>query len=98
MEELGVFPHNLANSSPVSHGDMLFIMTANGHDESHVHIPSPRAPALIAVNKKTGKVVWEDNSVGEKILHGQWSSPAGGTHRRSVAGGVGAGRRLGARL
>jgi outer membrane protein assembly factor BamB len=43
-----------------------------------VNIPSPRAPALIAVNKKTGKLVWEDNSVGEKILHGQWSSPAVG--------------------
>lgn len=79
MDELAVFPHNLANSSPVVHGDLIFIMTANGHDESHVHIPSPRAPALIAVNKKTGEVVWEDNQVGEKILHGQWSSPAVGT-------------------
>jgi outer membrane protein assembly factor BamB len=79
MEELGVFPHNLANSSPVSHGDLIFVMTANGHDESHVHVPSPKAPALIAINKKTGKLVWEDNSVGERILHGQWSSPAVGT-------------------
>jgi outer membrane protein assembly factor BamB len=78
MEELGVFPHNLANSAPVVMGDLIFVMTANGHDESHVHIPSPRAPALIAVNKKDGKVAWEDNRVGEKILHGQWSSPAVG--------------------
>ena len=78
MEELGVHPHNLANSSPVVYGDMLFIMTANGHDESHVHIPSPKAPAIIAVDKKTGKVLWEDNQVGEKILHGQWSSPSVG--------------------
>jgi len=78
MEELGVFPHNLANSSPVPWGDMIFVMTANGHDESHVHIPSPRAPAIIAIDKKTGKVIWEDNQVGEKILHGQWSSPAVG--------------------
>lgn len=78
IEELGVFPHNLANSSPVSYGELIFISTSNGHDESHVHIPSPRAPALIAVNKKTGKVVWEDNSPGERILHGQWSSPAVG--------------------
>jgi outer membrane protein assembly factor BamB len=79
MEELGVHPHNLANSSPTVNGDMLFLMTANGHDESHVHIPSPKAPALIAVDKKTGKVLWEDNQVGEKILHGQWSSPSVGT-------------------
>ena len=76
MEELGVFPHNMSNSSPVSYGDLLFIITSNGHDESHVNIPSPRAPSFIAVNKKTGKVAWEDNSPGDKILHGQWASPA----------------------
>ncbi|MBC7924238.1 MAG: PQQ-binding-like beta-propeller repeat protein [Bryobacteraceae bacterium] len=75
IEELGAHPHNLANSSPVAHGDLLYLMTSNGQDESHVHVPSPRCPALIAVNKKTGKLVWEDNSVGENILHGQWSSP-----------------------
>lgn len=78
MEEVGAFPHNMSNSSPVSYGDLLYVMTANGQDESHVHIPSPRAPSIIALNKKTGKLVWEDNSVGEKILHGQWSSPAVG--------------------
>jgi outer membrane protein assembly factor BamB len=79
MEEVGSFPHNLANSSPVVHGDLIFVMTSNGQDESHVNIPSPRAPAIIAVNKTTGKLVWEDNSVNDKILHGQWSSPSVGT-------------------
>jgi outer membrane protein assembly factor BamB len=79
MEEVGSFPHNLANSSPVVWGDLVFVMTSNGQDESHVNIPSPRAPAIIAVNKTTGKLVWEDNSVNDKILHGQWSSPSVGT-------------------
>jgi len=79
MEEVGSHPHNLANSSPVIYGDLLYVSTSNGQDESHVHIPSPKAPAIIAINKKTGKLVWEDNSVGEKILHGQWSSPSVGT-------------------
>jgi outer membrane protein assembly factor BamB len=78
MEEVGAHPHNLANSSPVSHGDLVYLSTSNGQDESHVNVPSPRAPSIIALNKKTGKLVWEDNSVGEKILHGQWSSPAVG--------------------
>jgi outer membrane protein assembly factor BamB len=73
MDDLGVFPHNLANSSPVSYGDLIYINTSNGQDESHVHIPSPRAPAVIAVDKKTGKVAWEDASPGERILHGQWA-------------------------
>ena len=75
MEEVGSQPHNMSNSSPVSFGDLIYISTSNGQDESHVHIPSPRAPAIIAINKKTGKLAWEDNSVGEKILHGQWASP-----------------------
>jgi outer membrane protein assembly factor BamB len=79
MEELGVFQHNMANSSPTSQGDLLFLETSNGQDESHVNIPSPRAPSFIAVNKKTGKVVWEDASPGDKILHGQWASPTLGT-------------------
>ncbi len=74
MEEVGSFPHNLSNSSPVSFGDLIYVSTSNGQDESHVNIPSPKAPSIVAVNKKTGKLVWEDNSVGEKILHGQWAS------------------------
>ena len=79
MEEVGAFPHNLANSSPVAWGDLIFVSTSNGQDESHVNIPSPRAPAIIAVNKNTAKVVWEDASPGDKILHGQWSTPAVGS-------------------
>ncbi len=74
MEEVGSFPHNMANSSPVAFGDLVYVTTSNGQDESHVNVPSPKAPSIIAVNKKTGKLVWEDNSVGERILHGQWAS------------------------
>ena len=78
IEELGVFPHNLANSSPVAYENLIYVSTSNGQDESHVNIPSPRAPALIAVDIKTGKLVWEDGSPGDKILHGQWSTPTVG--------------------
>lgn len=78
IEEVGAFPHNLANCSPVADGDLLYCSTGNGQDESHVNIPSPKAPSLIAVNRLTGKLAWEDNSVGERILHGQWSTPAAG--------------------
>jgi outer membrane protein assembly factor BamB len=78
MEEVGTLPHNLANSSPVSYGDIVYVSTSNGQDESHVNIPAPKAPAIIAVNKKTGKLIWEDNSPGDRILHGQWSTPAVG--------------------
>ena len=79
MEEVGAFPHNLANSSPVFYENMLFVSTSNGQDESHVNIPSPKAPAVIALDRVTGELLWEDASPGDRILHGQWSTPAVGT-------------------
>jgi outer membrane protein assembly factor BamB len=78
IEELGNHPHNLSNSSPVLYGDLVYVSSSNGQDESHVNIPSPKAPAILALNKKTGKLVWEDASPGEGILHGQWSTPSVG--------------------
>lgn len=78
IEDLGVFPHNLATSSPLIVGDHVFIVTSNGVDEAHLEVPAPRSPCFLAVNKNTGEVVWEDNTPFDKILHGQWSSPAAG--------------------
>ena len=78
IEEVGDHPHNMANSSPVIYGDLIYVSTSNGQDESHVNIPSPKAPSMIALNKQTGKLVWEVNNVEDRILHGQWSSPAVG--------------------
>jgi hypothetical protein len=36
MEDLGVFPHNLATSSPLVDGDLVFLLTSNGVDEAHL--------------------------------------------------------------
>jgi len=76
MKTLSVFPHNMAASSPVVYGDYVYALTSNGVDESHEKIPAPQAPSFLAVNKKTGEVVWQSNAPGDKILHGQWSSPS----------------------
>jgi outer membrane protein assembly factor BamB len=76
MKELGVYQHNMANSSPVIWEDLVFIETSNGRDGNDEKVPAPKAPSFIAVNKNTGKVVWQDNSPGDGILHGQWASPA----------------------
>lgn len=75
MKELKVFPHNLAICSPLIAGDLVFVVTGNGVDENHVNVPFPEAPSFLAVRKKTGKVVWKDNSPGKNIMHGQWSNP-----------------------
>jgi outer membrane protein assembly factor BamB len=83
MKELGVFPHNMSASSPNLDGNLVFIVTGNGVDEGHIVIPSPGAPSFIAVDKMAGAVKWWKVGPGQKIQHGQWSSPAIG-----VIGGV----------
>jgi outer membrane protein assembly factor BamB len=75
IEDLGVFPHNLATCSPLIVGDTLFVITSNGVDEGHINIPAPDAPSFLAINKNTGKVLWKDKSPGTNIMHGQWSNP-----------------------
>jgi outer membrane protein assembly factor BamB len=75
--ELGIFPHNISSCSPLVVGDKLYIATSNGVDWSHLNIPAPFAPALVALDKNTGKVVGEETSgVSKRVLHASWSSPS----------------------
>ena len=79
MDELGVFPHNASNSSPIAVGDSIFVCTSNGQDWTHVNIPSPLSPSFISLDKKTGALLGEDDAkVGPNIKHGQWTSPSTG--------------------
>ncbi len=68
MGQLGVFPHNLSVCSPLLVGDKLFVVTANGVDEDHLNVPSPRAPSFIRLDKHTGKVEWQDNRTSISLL------------------------------
>ena len=83
MKELGSSQHNMCSCSVTAAGDVLFVCTSNGQDESHINLPAPFAPSFFAMNKNTGEILWTDSSPGKNILHGQWSSPAYG-----VLGGV----------
>ena len=65
----------MSSCSVTAAGDILFVCTSNGADEAG-NVPAPSAPSFIAVNRQTGKLLWSDNSPGENILRGQWSSPA----------------------
>jgi outer membrane protein assembly factor BamB len=72
---LGVFPHEATNSEVLPVGDLLIVSTSNGQNEGHTRVPSPRAASLIAVDKRSGEVVWRAVGPGDRVLHGQWSSP-----------------------
>jgi outer membrane protein assembly factor BamB len=78
MAQLGVSQHNMCNCSIACVGDVIFVCTSNGVDESHINIPAPNAASFLAMNRDTGEVLWTDKSPGLNVLHGQWSSPAYG--------------------
>lgn len=76
MKQLGVSQHNMCTCSCIVVGDSLFVVTGNGTNESHYTIPSPDAPAFIALNRHTGKLLWKFAVPGLAALHGSWSSPS----------------------
>jgi outer membrane protein assembly factor BamB len=86
IESCGVVPHDVCGSSPAVHGDYLYVCTSNGVDDKHRLVANPDAPSLIVLDKTTGRLVATDgNRIGEKTLHGQWSSPVVGQIRgRSI--------------
>ncbi len=79
MSKLGASPHNACSCSVTAIGDVLFVSTSNGVDEAHKLVARPNAPSFLAMNKKTGDVIWSDKSPGSNIMHGQWSSPVCGS-------------------
>ena len=75
--ELKMHPHDSAHSSILLDGDLLYLNTGNGTDNTHRHIRGPDAPSLIVLNKRTGRLVARDNErIGPRIFHSTWSSPA----------------------
>ena len=81
--ELGVFPHNMTSSSVLVVGDKLFVTTSNAVDWTDKHIPSPDAPALICLDKHTGRLLGRERSgICRRMFLSNWSSPCFG-----IAGG-----------
>jgi len=77
--ELGICPHDSPHASILIDGDYLYLNTCNGADHRHMETSALNAPSLIALNKKTGKLVAIDNEhFGPRIFHSSWSSPAMG--------------------
>jgi outer membrane protein assembly factor BamB len=76
IKELGVFPCQLANCSPLVYGDLVYVVTGNGVDVGTDTLPAPKAPSFIAVHKTKGTLAWKSSLPGNKIMRGQWSNPA----------------------
>jgi outer membrane protein assembly factor BamB len=78
-DELGIFPHNMTSSSVLVVGDKLFVTTSNAVDWTGKHIPSPDAPALICLDKNSGKLLAVERSgISSRTFTSNWSSPSYG--------------------
>ncbi len=77
MDELGVRPHDAASCSVLIHGDLVYTSTSNGVDAPHEKVLNPKAPAFIAIDKRTGRLAaHEDEKLSSRLYHAEWSSPS----------------------
>jgi outer membrane protein assembly factor BamB len=75
---LGVTPNQASASSPLVVDGRVFVVTGHGADPKTGKVKNPAVPSFLAVDAKTGKIVWQDASPGDRILTGQWGSPGYG--------------------
>ena len=69
-------PHDVCGSSPLLHGDYLYVCSSNGQDDQHRYVVNPQAPSLVVLDKHTGQLVATDGElIGQRMFHGHWSSP-----------------------
>ena len=77
VKEFGVRTHDQVQGSVLIHGDILYVNSCNGVDHTHRHIPTPDAPSVVAIDKRTGRVVARDGlRLGASTFHVNWSSPS----------------------
>ncbi len=76
-------PADTFSNAALIHGDVLYISTCNGIERwpgwygKPAAPPSPNAPNLIALDKRTGRLLATDaENIGTRMLHGQWSPPS----------------------
>jgi len=76
-------PADTFSNAALIHGDILYISTCNGIERwpgwygRPAATPNPNAPNLIALDKRTGRLVGADaEPIGQRLLHGQWSPPS----------------------
>ena len=80
VAEAGIRTHDQVHGSILIDGDLLYVNSCNGVDNTHRKVQTPDAPSLVVLDKRTGKIVGRDRlGLGPKTFHCTWSSPSMGT-------------------
>jgi outer membrane protein assembly factor BamB len=77
VAEAGIRTHDQVHGSILIDGDLLYVNSCNGVDNTHRKVQTPNAPALVVLDKRTGRIVARDGlGLGPKTFHCVWSSPS----------------------
>lgn len=77
LKDAGTYPHDSAYGSVLIDGELLYVNTGNGKDNTHQKIRCPEGPSLIVLDKKSGRLAARDREdIGPRIFHSTWSPPA----------------------
>jgi len=79
VRDLDCAPHDTCASTPLLVDGLLYVNTSNGLGAGHKPPARPDAPTLAVLDAKTGRLVAKDDErIGRRVFHGNWSSPCGG--------------------
>src|SRR5688572_7998571 len=77
VAQAGIRTHDQVHGSILVHGDLLYVNSCNGKDNTHRVIRTPDAPSLVVLDKRTGRIVAQDGlRLGPNVFHCVWSSPS----------------------
>jgi outer membrane protein assembly factor BamB len=75
----GIWSHDAAHSSILIRGNLLYLNSGTGVDNTHKRIRTPDAPSLVVLDKRTGRLVARDNErMAPNVFHNTWSAPSSG--------------------
>jgi len=95
LETCGVIPHDTCGSTLLLVDGCVYVSTCNGVNREHRKALHPEAPSLVVVDAVTGQwIAKDDEKIGTRIFHGNWSSPSSGVikGKTSIFFGGGDGR------
>ena len=75
----GIWSHDAAHSSILIDGDLLYLNSGTGVDNTHKRIRTPEAPSLVVLDKRSGELVARDyEHIAPNIFHSTWCAPSMG--------------------